>query len=61
MPISPKEAVELALEAEQLAEALVKAFKKDDDGKVHLTKEESKDLSNRLLKLAAHLAKDALL
>ena len=60
MPISPKEAVELAIEAEQLAEILVKVFKRDETGKVRITKEESKVISKRLLEFAGHIAKDAL-
>lgn len=60
MPISPKEAIQLAIEAEQLAELLIKCFKRDEAGKVRITKEEAKALSSRLLKFAGHIAKDAL-
>lgn len=58
MPITPKEAIDLGIEGEQIVEVLVKALRRDVDGKVRITKEERKEISQRLIKFAKHLVHD---
>lgn len=58
MPITPKEAIDLGIEGEQIVEVLVKALRRDADGKIRITKEERKAISQRLIKFAKHLVRD---
>lgn len=58
MPISTLEAINLALEAEQLAEFIVKALKPGPDGHKRLDKAEVSELLRRLGSLSMHVARD---
>lgn len=58
MPIDTKEAILLGLEAEQLAEFLIKSLKKDADGHKRLDKAEVRELLQRLGSLSMHIARD---
>ena len=55
MSIDATEMIELGLEAEQLAEFIVKAIKPGPDGKKHLDKAEAVELVKKLGFLATHL------
>lgn len=58
MPITPMEAITLGMEAESLAEFLVKALRVDDDGHKRLDKAEVRELLQRLASLSMHVARD---
>jgi hypothetical protein len=58
MPINPMEAITLGMEAEALAEFLIKSLKKDVDGHKRLDKAETRELLQRISTLAAHIARD---
>lgn len=58
MPIDTTEAISLGLEAEQLAEFLMKALKPGPDGKKRLDKAEVRELLLRLGSLSMHIARD---
>jgi ribosomal protein S15P/S13E len=58
MPFTPDELAALAVEAAELAQFLNDAFRKDEEGKVRLSKAESKMLFRRLSRLALHLGRD---
>jgi hypothetical protein len=60
MPIDPIEAITLGMEAESLAEFLVKSLKVDVDGHKRLDKTETRELLQRISTLAAHIARDML-
>lgn len=58
MPIDAMEAIALGIEAEQLAEFLVKALKVGPDGHKRLDKAEVRELLQRLGSLSLHVARD---
>jgi hypothetical protein len=58
MPIDAKEAIILGLEAEHLAEVLIRALKKDEDGHKRLDKAEVRELLQLLGSLSMHIARD---
>ena len=58
MPINPMEAITLGMEAEALAEFLIKSLKKDVDGHKRLDKAEVGELLRRLGSLSMHVARD---
>lgn len=60
MPLSPAEAVVLAEEVAELVAFLNKALRKDDDGKVRLNPDETKEMLRRLAQLTAHVTRDLL-
>jgi hypothetical protein len=60
VPLSPAEAVVLAEEVAELVAFLNKALRKDDDGKVRLNPDETKEMLRRLAQLTAHVTRDLL-
>jgi len=60
MALTPDELIVLAPDLERLAKLIGESFKKDADGKVRITKEESKELKKLILRLSVKLAKEAL-
>ena len=58
MPIDAKEAIILGMEAEHLAEFLVKSLRKDADGHKRLDKGEVRELLQLLGSLSMHIARD---
>ena len=58
MPIDTKEAIALAVEAEELVEFIVKSIKPDSQGNKRLDKSEVRELLQRLGMFAAHVARD---
>ena len=58
MPIDPMEAITLGMQAESLAEFLVKALRVDADGHKRLDKAEVRELLQRLASLSMHIARD---
>ena len=60
MPIDATEAVSLISEATEFAAALVKALRKDPDGRVRIDKSERQELLKKLGSLTLHLTRDAL-
>lgn len=60
MSLTPDELVAIAPEIVGLVQEIVAALKKDENGKIVVTKEESARIRGKLLALAADLAKDAI-
>lgn len=60
MSLTPDELVGIAPEIVGLVQEIVTALKKDENGKVVVTKEESARIRGRLLEIAADLAKEAI-
>jgi hypothetical protein len=60
MPLSPDEALKLALEAEEVFQTIRGALKKDEDGKVRVSRAETKKIILGLTKLAADFAREYL-
>ena len=60
MALTGDELVALAPDFVKLAKLVEDAVKKDADGKVHITKEESKKIRDLVLDLARRVAIDAL-
>ena len=58
MGLNANELIELIPEVEHLVKTLNEALKKDDDGKVRVTKEEAKQIRAAAAKIALQLAKD---
>lgn len=56
MKINPKDTIELIPEAVDLVATIGGALKKDDDGKVRLTRDELKDLGKAATRLATSVA-----
>lgn len=60
MPLTPDEAVKLAFEAEEVFQIIRKALKKDEDGKVRVSRAETKKIVLGLTRLAADFAREYL-
>ncbi len=60
VPIDPDELVTLAPEAASFAQLLDKALRKDEDGKVRVSKGEAKAIADKALALAGHILRDVL-
>jgi hypothetical protein len=58
MPLDPAEAVALSTEALALLAKLADALRKDEEGKVRVTREEGRELGKAALKLGQHLLRD---
>lgn len=60
MPITPDELVTLAPEAAAFVAILDKSLRKDEDGKVRVTKAEAKVIAEAAQALASHIVRDVL-
>lgn len=60
MSLTPDELVGIAPEILGLVQEIVAALKKDENGKIVVTKEESARIRGRLLEIAADLTKEAI-
>ena len=60
MALTPDELIALAPDVERLLKTLNEALKKDADGKVHVTKEERKQIGKLIAGLSLKLAKEAI-
>ena len=60
MSLSPDELIELAPDAVALVQSITAALRKDEDGKVHVTREEARQIRTLVFKLAVHLAQEAI-
>lgn len=60
MSLTPDELVGIAPEIVGLVQEIVAALKKDENGKIVVTKEESARIRGRLLEIAADLTKEAI-
>ena len=60
MPLTPNELVELAPDAVNLVQAITAALRKDEDGKVRVTREEARQIRSLIFKLAVHAAQEAI-
>lgn len=58
--LAPDELVELAPDAIALVREISAALRKDEDGKVRVTKEEGKRIRTLVFKLAVHVAQEAI-
>lgn len=58
--LTPDELVVLAPDAVALVKEIAAALKKDEDGKVRVTKEEAKKIRTLVFKLAVHVAQEAI-
>ena len=60
MSLSPDELIELAPDAVALVQSITAALRKDEDGKVHVTRDEARQIRTLVFKLAVHLAQEAI-
>ena len=60
MPLTPDEVLKLALEAEEVFQTIREALKKDEDGKVRVSRAETKKIVVGLTKLSAEFAREYL-
>ena len=60
MALQAGELLALIPEAEKLVKVLSESLRKDADGKVHITKEERKQIKEIIGRLALQIAKDAI-
>jgi len=60
MPLTAQEIIELSPEAVELVKVISAALKKDEDGKVRVTREEARDIRVHVFKLAVHVAQQAI-
>ena len=60
MSLDPKELVELAPDAVALVKSITDALRKDDDGKVRVSREEARAIRTLVFKLAVHVAQEAI-
>ena len=60
MPLTPDEAIKLAFEAEEVFQTIRNALKKEEDGKVRVSRTETKKIVLGLTKLAADFAREYL-
>lgn len=58
--LTPEELVSLAPDAVALVKEIAAALKKDEDGKVRVTKEEGRRIRTLVFKLAVHVAQEAI-
>ena len=60
MSLTAQEIIELAPEAVELVKVISESLKKDEDGKVHVTREEARAIRAQVFKLAVHVAQQAI-
>ena len=60
MSLTAQEIIELAPEAVELVKLISAALKKEEDGKVRVTREEARAIRTQVFKLAVHVAQQAL-
>ena len=60
MSLSPDELIELAPDAVALVQSITAALRKDEDGKVRVTREEARQIRTLVFKLAVHVAQEAI-
>jgi hypothetical protein len=60
MALTPDELIVLAPELEKLAKLIGESLKKDENGKVNITKEEGKKIAKAVATLSVKLAKEAI-
>jgi len=60
MALTPDELIVLAPELEKLAKLIGESLKKDENGKVNITKEEGKKIAKAVAALSVKLAKEAI-
>lgn len=58
--LTPDELVVLAPDAVALVHEITAALRKDEDGKVRVTKEEAKAIRSLVFRLAVHVAQEAI-
>jgi len=60
MSLTAQEIIELAPEAVELVKLISAALKKEEDGKVRVTREEARAIRTQVFKLAVHVAQQAI-
>ena len=60
MSLTAQEIIELAPEAVELVKLISASLKKDESGKVHVTREEARAIRTQVFKLAVHVAQQAI-
>lgn len=60
MSLTAGEIIELAPEAVELVKLISEALKKDESGKVTVTREEARAIRTQVFKLAVHVAQQAI-
>ncbi len=60
MALTPDELVELAPDAVALVQSITAALRKDEDGKVRVSREEARAIRVLVFKLAVHVAQEAI-
>ena len=60
MALTPDELIVLAPDLQRLAKLIGESLKKDEDGKVRISKEEGKELKKLIVGLSLKIAKEAL-
>lgn len=60
MALTPDELIVLAPELEKLAKLIGESLKKDENGKVTVTKEEGKTIAKAIAKIAVRFTKEAI-